>query len=37
MNTARFGLIDRGVSDEWHLDLRKSVAENDIGKKASLA
>jgi hypothetical protein len=26
-----------GVSDEWHVDLRKSAVQNGIGKMASLA
>ncbi len=34
-----FGAVFRsfGVSDEWHLDVRKSAAANEICKKASLA
>lgn len=38
MPTFDFAVLARiGHIDEWHLDFRKSAAENDMCKKASLA
>jgi hypothetical protein len=33
--TVEGGLIGRGVSDEWHVDLRKPQDEKDLGNRAS--